>query len=404
MKKPKAIDLFCGAGGVSQALKKYFEIVTAIEYDPIIAKTYELNHGSEHLIINDIKKVTKEDFIKKAGLKQNQLDLLVSTPPCQGFSRHSRKKALDSKDERNKLILETIRIADIFHPEFIFFENVDNIVNYKIFHTFLRKLANLNASGQKKNPSRPSYHINFKIISVNKYGVPQKRKRLILLAKKINNFPFVEGVIKIPKNKLPIVTSPLNLWPKEQLSPLLGVHLSKYNLNPISAGETDLFDPLHSCRNLSELNLERIRYTPHDGGSRNSWPEYLLLNCHKKGNVGFGDVYGRMNRYDYAPTITCGCISYTKGRFGHPTEDRAISLREAALIQTFPLDYKFTGELSDIPYKGSKDVMATQIGNAVPVKLAEIFIKEFYSRLTINKIDKKIFSIQNDEKCNFSLS
>jgi DNA (cytosine-5)-methyltransferase 1 len=385
VEKPKAIDIFCGAGGVSQALKSYFDIITAVEYDPIIAKTYELNHGSEHLIVEDIRKITKEDWLEKANLKEKQLDLLVSTPPCQGFSRHSRKKALDSKDERNNLILETTRIADIFHPKYIFFENVDNIVNYKVFHIFLKKLANLNRFGDKVNVSRPSYHINFKVVSVNKYGVPQKRRRLILLAKRIDTYPFIEGVIKTSESGVPTIELPLNIWPKEQPSPLLGSHLSQYTLNPISAGETDSSDPLHSCRNLSELNLKRIRSTPHDGGSRNSWPQHLLLDCHKKGNVSFGDVYGRMDRNDYAPTITCGCISYTKGRFGHPTEDRAISLREAALIQTFPLDYKFTGVLSDTPYKGSKDVMATQIGNAVPVKLAEAFIQEFYFSLINSK-------------------
>ncbi|WP_227394987.1 DNA cytosine methyltransferase [Jeotgalibacillus aurantiacus] len=385
MKKPLAIDIFCGAGGVSQALKNFFNIITAVEYDPIIAKTYELNHGSEHLIINDVEKLTKEEFIKMTNLKVKQLDLLVSTPPCQGFSRHSRKKAFDSNDHRNKLILETTRISDIFHPKYIFFENVDNIINYKVFHTFLRRLVNLNKLGYKRNENRPSYHINFKVVSVYKYGVPQKRRRLILLAKRIDDYPFVEGVIKFPKDGTPIIGSPLNVWPKEKSSILLGEHLSKYELKPIEAGETDPSDPLHTCRNLSALNLKRIKSTPHDGGSRNAWPEELLLNCHKKSNVSFGDVYGRMDRNDFAPTITCGCISYTKGRFGHPTEDRAISLREAALIQTFPSDYKFTGELSDKPYKGSKDNMATQIGNAVPVKLAETFIKELYSDLINEK-------------------
>jgi DNA (cytosine-5)-methyltransferase 1 len=383
--KKTAIDLFCGAGGVSEALKNFFKIVGAVEYDPIIASSYKLNHGQDHLIVKDIREISKKEWLQKVQLKPGELDLLVATPPCQGFSRHSRKKAEENIDERNDLILEVIKVTDIYQPRYIFFENVDNIVNYKVFHTFLRRLVNLKKDGNKRTCNRPSYHVNFKIVDASRYGVPQTRRRLILIAKRIDVFPCKEAFVKIPREGVPIVIKPLDVWPSEEPAPTLGEYLAQFKLKPIGAGETDPDDPLHTSRRLSDLNLKRIQATPHNGGSRDSWPPELLLDCHKKKNVSFGDVYGRMDFNKYSPTITCGCISYTKGRFGHPVEDRAISLREAALIQTFPLDYKFTGLLNGKEYEGAKDKIAMQIGNAVPVKMAYIFIKEIAKHIDKEK-------------------
>lgn len=371
------IDLFAGAGGVSEALKKNFKIVAAVEYDPIISSSYALNHGKKHLLVRDITKITKKYWLdlKRKELGNNSLDLLVATPPCQGFSRHSRKKSNNNLDARNELVLEVIKVTDIFKPKYIFFENVDNIVNFKIFHTFLDSLNNLNLKGKKVNPRRPSYHIKCEVTDAIDYGVPQRRKRLIMIAKRIDRYPQSDAKIDTTTIKS-IFNSTHNVWPDKIAAPTLGEYFRNFNLSKIQAGEQDHSDKLHRCRNLSELNLKRIRHTPKNGGSRSDWPEYehLGLECHKKKNVSFGDVYGRMNFDNYAPTITCGCLSYTKGRFGHPVEDRAISLREAALIQTFPLWYKFTGRIDGDAYEGSTENIATQIGNAVPVKLAETFI------------------------------
>ncbi|PGE31565.1 DNA cytosine methyltransferase [Bacillus wiedmannii] len=371
-----ALDLFCGAGGVSQALKQYGNIVGAVEYDPIIAETYKLNHGEEHLIVKDIRKISSEDWLEYVKLPPGKLDLLVATPPCQGFSRHSRKKITENKDERNELILEISKVVNIFHPKFIMLENVDNIINFKVFHNFLEELVNLEVDGTKRFNLKPSYHINFKVVNANSYGVPQKRKRLILLAKKIDSFPNTDAVLNISDKNIPFIKKPLEIWPKEVSAPTLGEYLSRFNISPLKAGEKDQNDPLHIASGLSDLNLRRIKATPNNGGSRDAWPEELLLNCHRKKNVSFSDVYGRMDYNRFAPTITCGCTSYSKGRFGHPIEDRAITLREAALIQTFPMDYKFTGSITGEPYKGAKHNIATQIGNAVPVKLAEAFVRE----------------------------
>ncbi|NMF01150.1 DNA cytosine methyltransferase [Aneurinibacillus aneurinilyticus] len=385
MHRHTAIDLFCGAGGVTEALKQYFDILCAIEFDPIIAKTYALNHSDNHLIEQDIRTISKEHWLSFTKIKPGELDLLVGTPPCQGFSRHSRKKIRENKDGRNKLIMEVFKVANLFQPKFILFENVDNIINFEMFHLFLDAIINLNNNGYKRFSKRPSYHVRFEIVDASNYEVPQKRKRLILIAKRIDQFPNTAATLSFSPKSVPVIKDPLAIWPEKRISTELGKYLGMFNLKPLAAGETDPDDELHTAGNLSELNLKRIKATPQDGGSRDAWPEELLLDCHKKSNVSYKDVYGRMDSKSYAPTITCGCTKYSKGRFGHPTQDRAISLREAALIQTFPLNYQFTGNIEGIPYKGSKENIATQIGNAVPVNLAKAFVKEIANHLDKEK-------------------
>ncbi|MCR8644716.1 DNA cytosine methyltransferase [Paenibacillus sp. N1-5-1-14] len=374
-----AVDLFCGAGGTSVALKKNYDIKCAIEYDPIIAETYQNNHDSSHLIIEDIKKIYKKEFLEKVFLQRGELDLLIATPPCQGFSKHSKKKNFILNDTRNKLIFHVSRVVTYFHPKFILFENVGNIINNNYFYILLKKLSNIDQEGYPIIKTQPSYHINFQIVNATDYDVPQKRQRLILIAKKIDStdLPNTNAFITLSKKGIPQVSAPLNIWPDKKPAKKLGEFLKPHNLRKLEAGETDPEDELHTVRNLSELNIRRLEATPKNGGSRNSWPESIWLDCHKKKNVSYGDVYGRMSFEDYAPTITCGCLSLSKGRFGHPTENRAISLREAALIQTFPKKYKFSGSI---------EKKALQIGNAVPVNLAKLFI----NAITANLIETKL--------------
>lgn len=376
MKKLNAVDIFCGAGGSSEALKKYFNIVAAVEFDEITGKSYELNHGSNHLYIEDIKNL-KGNFWRNITVN-NEINLLVSTPPCQGFSKHSRKKVIESNDPRNNLILETLRVAQIISPDFIFMENVPNIINYKIFHKLVKGLSNIKLDGTPLNGELPSYHIRYECVNASDYNVPQKRKRMILIAKKIEMFPCKEAYVQTRNTSIPLVKEPIKLWPKKMVASSLGEYLKQFNLPELRAGETCNSDSLHKSRSLSNVNLQRIRSTAPNGGSRKDWSDDLILECHKKERVRFTDVYGRMSYNDYAPTITCGCISYSKGRFGHPIEDRAISLREAALIQTFPYEYKFTGKVTGEIYQGSMDNIATQIGNAMPINMAAIFFETIF--------------------------
>lgn len=379
MMKMKAIDIFSGAGGSTEAMKKHFDIIAAVEFDPVTAKSYELNHGKEHLFVEDVMNLSNEFWSKLTeGIN---LDLLVSTPPCQGFSKYTRTKVIESNDERNQLILETLRIARVTKPNFVFMENVTNIINYKVFHTFIKKLANIKLDGTPQNALFPSYHIRFECVSSSDYDVPQKRNRMILIAKKIDVFPEKDAYVRIRNTPAPIIKNPLKIWPKKKRSVLLGEYLKGFGLTALKAGEVCEKDALHRARNLSEINLRRIKATRANGGSRNEWNDDLVLECHRKAKVGFTDVYGRMSFEEYAPTITCGCITYSKGRFGHPIEDRAISLREAALIQTFPYEYKFTGKLSGEVYEGSMDKIATQIGNAIPINMISLFLDSIYEDL-----------------------
>lgn len=374
----KAVDLFSGAGGVSEALKKYFKLELAVEYDPIHARSYKMNHGDEHLLIKDVTKVTKCEL---EDMEIDNIDLLVSTPPCQGFSRHTRRKIEDVNDTRNNLILETSRFARMLSPEYVFFENVPGIIYFKVFHKMVRELNNLKRDGTPRNKKYPSYNVNFEVVNVWEYGVPQKRKRLILVAEKIKEFPRKHCYVQTIGREYPKYYEEIEIEVIKEESQYLGEYLKEYRLEEIKAGQRSEKDPLHVSNNLSELNLERIKQTPKNGGSRHSWPDELVLDCHRGRKVGYGDVYGRMDFRDYAPTITGGCNSYSKGRFGHPVENRAISLREASLIQTFPSEYKFVGDLIAEPNYGSRNKIALQIGNAVPVKLAEAFIKAIYRKL-----------------------
>lgn len=369
----KAIELFSGVGGVTQSLKTHFNIICSIEMDPVISRSYSANHGSEHLLVTDITKVenTWWENIKK---EHGEIELLVSTPPCQGFSVYNRKKDKE-KDSRNDLIFQTIRVSNIISPQFILFENVRGILKHSYFKRFISELQNLDIKGNKVDSKLPSYQIQFSVVNAVDYSVPQNRKRLILIAKKIDEFPSEESIIKI-NAKGQQISGFHNIWPQVQKQVTLLEHLKPYNLPFLRAGERDPEDALHTSMNLSLINLKRLAMTPANGGTRESWEADLQLPCQQKNQKSFKDVYGRMDYSKVAPTITTGCVTLSKGRFGHPEENRAISLREAALIQTFPITYKFHGDLHSDVNLGSKNNIAKQIGNAVPVKLASAFIKE----------------------------
>jgi len=217
-----AIDIFSGAGGSTQAAKNFFDIITAVEYDSIFSKTYELNHGN-HIYTMDIQQTDNifwDNQLKK--IPDNNLDLLIATPPCQGFSKHSRTKVIESTDERNDLIMEIVRISKITKPSFVFMENVTNIINYRIFRKFLKQLSNVKKNGEPINTNYPSYHIRFENVIASDFNVPQNRNRMILLAKKIKTIPCKEAFVSLPKDNIPFIQSPLNIWPNKKKSLFLG--------------------------------------------------------------------------------------------------------------------------------------------------------------------------------------
>jgi DNA (cytosine-5)-methyltransferase 1 len=331
---PTAVDLFCGSGAVTEALKRrHFKVVAAIDNDPVACDTFRANHPLTHMIERDIRKIDPAE-IRRRDLKGRNVDLLVVCAPCQPFSNQNRKRGADS---RSRLILEAGRFARVLRPRLIFFENVPGLASQR--YTKLRKELQqlLGADYVLGEPQR---------VDAADYGVPQRRVRCIMLAARHGEPP-----------RLPLATTPQN----ERVT----VRAAIGRLKKLRAGETDRNDSLHAARCHSQIALLRLAAIPKNGGSRRSLPRKLQLPCHRRLKArDFPDVYGRIAWNDVAPTLTTGCTDVTRGRFGHPDEDRAISLREAALLQTFPRDYHF---------RGTSRQIQTQIGNAVPVKLIDAF-------------------------------
>lgn len=322
MSKLLAIDLFAGCGGLTCGLKQAgFRVVGAVEIDPLAAKCYRANHRKVSLMEVDIRTVNPVKWMREIGLKRGDLDLLAGCPPCQGFSSlRTKNGGRSNRDKRNHLVKEMVRFVEVFHPKAILMENVPGLQSKGIFTEFVRALTEL------------SYQSNDEVHNVERYGVPQRRKRLVLAAGRGFKIPFAKKA-----EELCTVRQTIAQLPK-------------------AGASGDYWHDLGERR--SPLLQQRIAATPKDGGSRKAWPDHLWLACHRESD-GFKDVYGRMKWDDVSPTITGGCYNPSKGRFLHPVEDRCITIREAALLQTFPASYRF-------PEEAGKEAVALMIGNAIP--------------------------------------
>ncbi|MGA1133299.1 MAG: DNA cytosine methyltransferase [Prochlorotrichaceae cyanobacterium] len=323
------VDLFCGCGGVTEGLKHHnFRVVAAVDKDEDACKTYIANHPGVHLYPLDIRLVDPRDILTD-DLKGEDLDVLVVCAPCQPFSSQNRSNKVDGRAD---LIFQATRFAQVLRPAVIFFENVPGLATDK-YKMLLEQLEqDLQELGYQLSPPVS--------IDAADYGVPQRRRRCILLA-----------TLKVKPLSLPDAITPEDTR--------ITVEKAIGHLLPLSSGEQDPNDLLHCASNHQPQALERLKHIPKDGGNRFSLPPHLVLDCHKN-HDGHCDVYGRMWWNKVAPTLTTGCTDVTRGRFAHPRDDRAITLREAALLQTFPSYYKFIG---------NRTAIATQLGNAVPVRL-----------------------------------
>ena len=331
--QPTVLDIFSGCGGATTGLKQGgFKVLAAIDNDPVACQTYRLNHSDVFLYENDVRKIDPIK-IKDNHFRDCELDVMVVCAPCQPFSSQNKKK---KRDRRTSLVLQAIRFSEVLKPKMILFENVSGLSGPR-HESILKEL--------KKGLEKNGYFLD-KPVEVNAadYGVPQRRKRCILFA--------VRG-IEIPKLPRPLTP------PGERVT----VRQTIGNLPSLKSGEKYLRDNLHFAPKHNEIAIKRLRKIPKNGGSRFSLPSRLKLKCHKNYS-GHPDVYGRMKWNDVAPTLTTGCTDVTRGRFAHPRDDRAISLREAALLQTFPKEYIFHGYVAQI---------SKQIGNAVPVNLFKSF-------------------------------
>jgi DNA (cytosine-5)-methyltransferase 1 len=328
-----AVDLFCGAGGLTFGLERSgIKVRLGIDIDPKCAHPIEANSKAKFLHA-DVSKLDVNKLLKAYPLKEYKL--LAGCAPCQPFSTYSRsakdKHGGDSKKGRNedwKLVEYFGNIIQESQPDLVTMENVPPMIQNKVFIDFLEKLY--------------GYWSDWKIVECQTVGLPQSRKRLVFLASKL-------GPINIPVFK----------FPQTNVRSTIG------NLPPIAAGEQDPDDRLHKACRLSPRNLERIQCSV-PGGTWRDWPERLRATCHsRKSGATYPSVYGRMIWDAPSPTITTQCFGYGNGRFGHPDQDRAISLREAAMLQGFPKNYSFAPE--DSPVSFSK--IGQLIGNAVPVTL-----------------------------------
>ncbi|RQV97092.1 DNA cytosine methyltransferase [bacterium] len=317
-----AVDLFAGCGGLSLGLRKAgFHVLGAIELCELAVETYKMNHPEPLVYHNDIQDVSALGFKRQLGLRKGELDLLAGCPPCQGFSTvRTLNGSRRVQDPRNDLLFEFLRFVEAFAPRAVMLENVPGLLSNYRMKRFLSRLRGL------------GYYVNSDILDASDYGVPQRRRRLIILAS-VNAAIGFPSAARKPRTVRDAIGS----------------------LKPV--GESG--DPLHDLpEERSPRVRSLIRSIPKDGGSRKDAAHRFQLACHKKCN-GFKDVYGRMAWDEAAPTITGGCVNPSKGRFLHPEEDRCITLREAALLQTFPKRYRFSLRRGKFP-------AAEMIGNALP--------------------------------------
>ncbi|MCX6746878.1 MAG: DNA cytosine methyltransferase [Candidatus Pacearchaeota archaeon] len=331
-----AVDLFCGAGGLTRGLlDSGINVIKGYDFDEKASETYERNNKYSKFFSADVSEINGKELLRGLDRKKNFF-LLAGCAPCQPFSliNQSEKEG----DGRKNLLLSFGRLIKETNPDFIFMENVPGLLNgrgRKIFGKFLETLK------EKK------YLYDYKILNVMNYGVPQRRRRLVLIASKYSQVKIPDSTHDDSEDKNPIIK--------------LREILKKYP--NLKAGEKDSSFPNHESRGMSDLNIKRLEIIKHNGGSRAELPKNLVLKCHLN-HKGHGDVYGRMSFDDVSPTLTCKCTSISNGRFGHPTQNRAISVREAAAIQTFPDNYVFYGNMSE---------NTKWVGNAVPVRFAQVF-------------------------------
>lgn len=324
--KLRAIDLFSGCGGLTHGLKSAgFDVIGAVENDELSADSYERNHKKTRVWRQDIRTLSTLTVKRALNVRKGKLDLLTGCPPCQGFSTLVTKNGCYLVDDpRNSLIYEFLRFVEDLMPRAVLMENVPDLAHTTRFRRFRKRLEKL------------GYKSDYKILDAADYGVPQRRKRLVLLASLNNEIAFA----RTAKAKYTVRHAFQKLNAKQAKS-----------------------DPLHDTKSKRTDKIQRlIEKVPKNGGSRTDIKRFTQLQCHTNFD-GFYDIYGRMSWDDESPTITSGCINPSKGRFLHPSKNRPITLREAALLQTFPKNYQIS--LGNGKYKA-----AALIGNAFPPEFA----------------------------------
>ena len=335
-----AVEIFAGGGGLAVGLERAgFKAVAAIELERHAAATFKANHPKVQVFRQDVREISGAELLKLGG---GSIDVLAACPPCQGFSSLTYKYKRD--DARNHLVSEVARLTEEMLPTAVMVENVPGLANKgrPLFDDLVTRLERL------------GYICNWDVLQVADYGIPQMRRRLVLLAGK--------GF----KIEMPAATHSRTgsegkpRW--KTVRDAIG-HLSDATafVDAQANGGAHLVD-WHVTRKLSETNTQRLLQAK-AGASGQETPDHLRPKCHRGGYSGFSNVYGRMKWDEPSPTITAGCTTLSKGRFGHPDQTRTISLREAALLQTFPPNYHFETDV----FERACEI----VGNALPCDFAE---------------------------------
>lgn len=325
------VDLFCGVGGLTHGLVRGgIEITAGFDIDAGCRYPFEANNAATFVECDVANLTAKQIRPYFAGA---DITLLAGCAPCQPFSTYSRSGRNSEYESQWPLVSAFGRLVKNLKPDLVTMENVPQLADHPVFEQLIKSLA-----GYKKWWS---------VVECTSIGIPQTRKRLVLLASRLGSkgLALTEG-----------------LAPDATVRQVIGA------LPPIQAGERHPDDELHMAPSLSAMNLSRIKAS-RPGGTWRDWPPELQATCHQKSTgATYPSVYGRMEWDRPAPTITTQCFGYGNGRFGHPEQDRAISLREAAMLQTFPETYKFSPAGASIKFNR----MGRLIGNAVPVRLGEV--------------------------------
>ena len=326
-----AVDLFCGAGGLTKGLEiAGIQSKLGVDLDPHCEYPFTANNKAKFLL-KSVSKIRAEEL--KEQFEGADFSLLAGCAPCQPFSTYSQGR---DRDQRWGLLNHFKRLIIATKPDLVTMENVPGLIRQNVFSAFI---AVLESEG---------YNTSYQIVNCADYGVPQQRKRLVLLASLL-------GPIELDK--------PRRFKNSHRtVADVIG------DLEPLAAGQESVTDPLHRAATLSPLNLQRVKVSI-QGGTWRDWPHSLVADCHKKSSgKTYPGVYGRMSWGEPSPTITTQYFGFGNGRFGHPAQDRAISLREGAILQSFPKSYRFVAPGEKVQYKR----IGRLIGNAVPVKLGEV--------------------------------
>lgn len=348
VKNMEAFDLFCGVGGLSYGLKQAgIRIIGGLDSDVSCRYPYEANNGK--FIGCDIENVDTSTILNLYS--KDAIQILVGCAPCQTFSKHTQKMRGNQNDKKWFLLNEFSQKIRGIKPDIVSMENVPELIKYAVYDSFIQNLKGM------------GYYVNPAIVKCEEYGIPQYRKRLVVLASALGHIELIPATHPNKEDHISVMKT---------IGSQNGTRLPH-----LEAGEIDADDPLHRCYNLSEMNKKRIRQSK-PGGSWRDWDKCLLPECYKRASgKTYSGVYGRLEWNKPASTITTQFYAYGTGRFGHPEQDRALSLREGALLQTFPPKYEFYESKDTISFPK----LGRHIGNAVPVRLGVIIGRSIVEHL-----------------------